>query len=317
MKVLLTADWMHRYFDDDVRAEFPQVEFVSGQTPEELMAAAGDAEVAFGYITPELFQAAKALRWIQSASAGVEWMGNVAGLAESDVIVTNTRGAHAATMAEHAFGLLFFLTRGFDSLYVSQQQRVWQYPVQRAGVGLAGLTMGIIGLGNIGRAIGERAKAFQMDVIAVDAHDVPQPEYVSQLGRLDEMPELLRRADVVVVATPITSETRGMLGPDELTLMKPSAYLIVMSRGGIIDEPTVAQMLRDGRLAGAGLDVTAIEPLPADSELWDAPHIIITPHCSPSSSQTGANVTQIMKENLRRYIAGEPLTNLVDKRLGY
>jgi phosphoglycerate dehydrogenase-like enzyme len=317
MKVLLTADWMQHFFNDEVRAEFPEVEFVTGQTQEELCAAAADVEAAFGPVSTDLFQAAKALRWIQSPSAGVEWMGSVDGLADSDVIVTNTRGAHAATMAEHAFGLLFFLTRGLDSLYVSQQQKVWQRPMARAGVGVAGLTMGIIGLGNIGRAIGERAKAFQMNVIAVDLHDVPRPEYVSKLGRLDEMPELLQRADVVVVATPITKETRGMLGPNELRLMKPSAYLIVMSRGGIIDEPTLAQMLRDGALAGAGLDVTAIEPLPADSELWDAPRIIITPHSSPSSSQTGANVTQIMKENLKRYIAGEPLTNLVNKQLGY
>src|SRR3954470_10959506 len=120
MKVLLAADWMEHYFNDEVRAEFPQVEFVSGQTPEELNAAAGDVEVIFGPVNTEIFQAAKALRWIQSTSAGVEWMGNVAGLTESDVIVTNTRGAHAATMAEHAFGLLFFLTRGFDSLYPSQ-----------------------------------------------------------------------------------------------------------------------------------------------------------------------------------------------------
>lgn len=317
MKVLLTSEWIARYFDDEVRAEFPQVEFVYGKTPEEVRDLIDDVEVALGAIDTPLFRSAESLRWIQSGSAGVEWMRGVDGLVESDVMVTNMRGAHASTMAEHAFGLLIFLTRGFDLLYVSQQQKIWQSPVQRAGVGLAGLTMGIIGLGNIGRAIAERAKAFQMNVIAVDVHDVPQPEYVSKLGKLDEMPDLLRRADVVMVATPITDETRGMLGPAQLKLMKPSAYLIVMSRGGIIDEPTLAQMLRDGELAGAGLDVTAIEPLPAESELWDAPRIIITPHCSPTSSQTGAIVTQIMHENLRRYVAGEPLINLVDKRLGY
>ena len=317
MKVLLTDDWIQRYFNDEVRAEFPQVEFVSAQTREELLAAAADVEVALGAVDTELFQAAKSLRWIQSMSAGVEWMGSVAGLADSDVMVTNMRGAHASTMAEHAFGMLIFLTRAFDSLYGSQQQKVWQFPVNRPLFGLAGLTMGIIGLGNIGRAIGERAKAFKMNVIAVDVHEVPQPDYVSKLGRLDEMPDLLRRADVVMVATPITPETRGMLGPNELKLMKPSAYLIVMSRGGIVDEPTLAQMLRDDELAGAGLDVTAIEPLPADNELWDAPRTIITPHCSPTSAQTGAIVTQIMLENLRHFVAGEPLTNLVDKRLGY
>lgn len=316
MKVLLTAEWMQHTFTEEIQAQFPGVEFISGR-PAELLAAADDAEVALGPINTELFQAAKQLRWIQSGSAGVEWMRNVDGLVESDVIVTNMRGAHASTMAEHAFGMLFFLTRGFDLLYPAQQQKVWQFPPQRAGVGIAGLTMGIIGLGNIGRAIGERAKAFQMNVIAVDLHEVPQPEYVSHLGRLDEMPELLRRADVVVVATPITPETRGMLGASQLKLMKPTAYLLVMSRGGIVDEATLAQMLRDGELAGAGLDVTAIEPLPAESDLWDAPRVIITPHCSPSSSQTGANAMHIMHENLRRYLAGEPLTNLVDKRLGY
>ena len=317
MKVLLTADWVQHYFNDEMRAQFPQVEFVTGQTAEELIAAAGDAEVAFGPVSSELFQAAKQLRWIQSGSAGVEWMRDVPELANSDVIVTNTRGAHATTMAEHAFGLLTFLTRGFDSLYEAQKQKIWQRPLERPRVGLVGLTMGIIGLGNIGRAIGARAKAFQMEIIAVDAHAVAQPDYVSKFWLLDGLSELLRRSDVVVVATPITNETRGMLGPDQLKLMKPSAYLLVMSRGGIVDEPTLAQMLRDGELAGAGSDVTAIEPLPAESELWEAPHIIITPHCSPSSSQTGANVGQIMKDNLIRYAAGQPLTNLVDKRLGY
>lgn len=317
MKALLTEGWVQHRLTDELRSLFPQVEFVTGNTLEERIAVADDVEIAFGAMTSELFQAAKQLRWIQSGSAGVEWMRAVPELINSDVIVTNTRGAHAATMAEHAFGLLIFLTRGFDMLYPAQQQKTWLRPLERPLVGLAGMVMGVIGLGNIGQAIAERAKAFQMDVIAVDAHDVPRPEYVSELRRLDGLMDLMQRSDVVVVATPITDETRGMLGPDELKAMKASAYLLVMSRGGIVDEPTLAQMLRDGELAGAGLDVTAVEPLPADSELWEAPHTIITPHCSPSSSQTGSNVSYILKDNLRRYLAGEPLTNVVDKRLGY
>ena len=129
--------------------------------------------------------------------------------------------------------------------------------------------------------------------------------------------DLLRRADVVAVATPITERTRGMLGPRELALLKPGAYLLVMSRGGIVDEPMLVRLLRDGTLAGAGLDVTAVEPLPADSELWDAPNIIITPHSSPVSEQTHAAVTAILRRNLSHYVAGEPLENVVDKKLGY
>jgi phosphoglycerate dehydrogenase-like enzyme len=156
-----------------------------------------------------------------------------------------------------------------------------------------------------------------MKVIAVDAHELPKPDYVAELRLLDGLHDLLRRADVVAVATPITAGTRGLLGPEELALLKPGAYLLVMSRGGIVDEPTLVRLLRDGTLAGAGLDVTAVEPLPADSELWDAPNIIITPHSSPVSEQTHAAVTAILRRNLSHYLAGEPLENVVDKKLGY
>ncbi len=316
MKVLVTAPWVKRYADQ-FQTEFPQVEFLTGETEEELIAAAGDAEIAFGPVNEAIFSAAKKLRWIQSASAGVEWMRNIPALLDSDSIVTNTRGAHADAIAEHTMGMLVFLAKGFHHLYESQQNKVWQRPLKQPGVGLVGLTMGIVGLGNIGRAIAERAKAFKMNVIAVDVHEVPQPDYVSELGLLDGLNDLLQRSDVVVVTVPITDETRGMLGPKELSLLKPSAYFLVVSRGGLIHEPTLAQMLHDGKLAGAGLDVTEIEPLPTENALWDAPNIFITPHASPSATQTHVNVTTIMKENLRRYLAGETLSNLVDKKLGY
>jgi phosphoglycerate dehydrogenase-like enzyme len=317
MKVLLTAPYMHQYLGD-WQAEFPQVEFLSGKTPEEILQLAPEAEVAFGHIDRQLFLAAPKLKWIQSGSAGVEWMHHVPELRESDVTVTNTRGAHATTIAEHTFGMLIYLARNFAQLLEAQHQKKWiSVRDVLPCTGLVGLTMGIIGLGQIGRAIAKRADAFEMKVIAVDAHPVPKPDYVAEVRLLDGLDDLMRRADVVVVATPITPETRGMLGPAQLRLMKARSYLLVMSRGGIVDEPTVVAMLREGQLAGAGLDVAAVEPLPPDNELWDAPNVIITPHCSPSSEQTRANVTRIMKENLHRYLAGEPLNNVVDKQLGY
>jgi phosphoglycerate dehydrogenase-like enzyme len=316
VKLLITTHWVQSYLKDWER-EFPQVQFVGGSTPEEILAAAADAEVAFGPVNEELFHAAKQLRWIQSGSAGVEWMASAPSLRESDVMVTNTRGAHATTIAEHTMGMLVFLARRFDELYEAQKRHEWIRGQGAPRVGLVGMTMGIIGLGQLGRAIAKRAHAFEMNIIAVDVNEVPKPDYVSEVGRLDGMADLMQRSDVVVVATPITEETRGMIGPDLLRMMKPSAYLLVISRGGIIHEPTLADMLRNGQLAGAGLDVTAIEPLPADNELWDCPNIIITPHNSPSSAQTHGNVMSIMKDNLRRYLAGQPLTNLVDKKLGY
>ena len=308
MKALVTDDWVVRYVNE-LKAEFPAVEFVRE--------AAADVEVIIGRVDNEVLERARHVKWIQSLSAGVEWLRNAPALADTDIVVTNARGAHAATIAEHAFGMLVFLTRRFDALYRAQQERVWLQPAPTGTVGLSGLTMGLIGLGHIGRAIAVRAHGFAMKVIAVDAHELPKPDYVAELRLLDGLHDLLRRADVVAVATPITERTRGMLGPRELALLKPGAYLLVMSRGGIVDEPMLVRLLRDGTLAGAGLDVTAVEPLPADSELWDAPNIIITPHSSPVSEQTHAAVTAILRRNLSHYVAGEPLENVVDKKLGY
>lgn len=316
MKVLIGSTWINR-FADDLRTTFPQIEFLTGESAEEIVSIAKDAEVAIGPISREAFLAAKNLTWIQSSSAGVEWMGRIPELPDSDVVVTNARGAHATTIAEHTLGMLFFLTRRFDQLYELQKEHCWKPPQGYVGVGVAGATMGIIGLGQLGRAIAKRAAAFEMNVIAVDAHEVPQPEYVSKLGLLDQMGDLLQTSDVVVVAAPITDKTRGMLGPDQLALLKPSAYLLVISRGNIIHEPTLIEMLKEGRLAGAGLDVTSTEPLPEDNPLWDAPNLFITPHCSPSSAQTQQNVKAIIFDNLRRYQAGEELVNTVDKKLGY
>ncbi len=316
MKVLITARWVER-FANVFRQEFPQVEFVFAETAEEIATQAADAEIAFGPLNSSQLQSAPNLRWIQAASAGVEWMRHAPALADRDITVCNTRGAHATTIAEHTIGMLVFIARRFDALYEAQKRHEWNNPPISPLIGLVGLKMGIIGLGNIGLQIAKRAVAFELDVIAVDAHPVEKPAYVSDLQLLDGMPALLRESDVVVVTVPITPETRGMLGPDELALLKPSAFFLVVSRGGIIDEPTLIQMLKEGRLAGAALDVAATEPLPANDPLWDAPNLFITPHCSPTSAQTSANVARILKENLKRYLNSEPLQNTVNVKLGY
>ncbi len=316
MKVLVTAGWVER-FVDGFRREFPQVEFVIADTAEKIAAQAADAEAAFGPMNSSQLQAAPNLRWIQSPSAGVEWMRNAPELAERDITVCNTRGAHATTIAEHTMGMLVFLTRGFGPLHKAQQRHEWGVPEGTRLVGLVGLKMGIVGLGNIGRQIAKRAAAFEMDVIAVDVNPMEKPDYVSDLQLMDGMPALLRGSDVVVVTVPITAETRGMIGPDELALLQPEAFFIVISRGGIIHEPTLIRMLEEGKLAGAALDVAATEPLPADDPLWDAPNLFITPHSSPSSVQTSANVASILKNNLNRFLNGEPLQNTVSIERGF
>ncbi|MFN8489755.1 MAG: D-2-hydroxyacid dehydrogenase [Caldilineaceae bacterium] len=316
MKILVTAPWVAQSIDE-LAKEFPKAEFINGQNPADALQAAPEVEVVIGAVSRELFAAARQLRWLHFPAAGVEWLQTVPDLVNSDVTVTNSRGAHATTIAEHTFGMLIFLARQFATLVEAQKEKKWLWPLPKQGVGLVGLTMGIVGLGQIGRAIAKRAHAFEMNVIAVDVNPVQRPDYVAELGLLDGLNDLMSRADVVVVATPITPETRGMIGPEQLRLMKKGSYLLPISRGGIVHEPTVVQMLKEGHLAGAGFDVTAVEPLPADNELWTAPNVIITPHCSPSSQQTQQNVVALIRENVAHYLAGEPLTNVVNKKLGY
>ena len=281
-----------------------------------VLAALPEADALYIHtVTPEMHRAAKRLRWVQSQGAGVEWLAEAPEFAASDVVLTNTRGAHAVTIAEHAFGLLLSLTRCLPELHAAQRDRVWRKPSRP--VGLSGLTFGVIGLGNIGRAIAKRAAAFDMRVIAVDANDVPAPPGVERVAGLDQLDALLREADVVAVSVPHTPETRNLLNAERLALLKPSAYLLVVSRGGIVDETALAAALRAGKLAGAGLDVTEEEPLGSGSPLWDAPNLLLTPHCSGASVQTRAAAWRIFAENVGRFVRGDVLENVVDKRRGY
>jgi len=316
MKLVIGARWQEQGLAD-VRAAFPGVEFVNAMTPEEFVKEAADAEVLFGWPSREAIRAATKLRWVQAHSAGMDWMAGNTELIESDVVVTGMGAAFAPTMVEHAFAMLLFLTRGLRHFDATQRSKVWPHPRGVELVGLSGLTLGILGLGNVGRGVSQVGHALGMRVIAIDANDVPRPEHLAGFWRLEGLPDLLRQSDVVVVTVPLTPKTKGMLGAEQLALMKPSAYLIGISRGGIIDEGALVGMLKQGRLAGAGMDVFEVEPPPPGSEVWEAPNLIITPHCSGVSRQTSEGCWLVLKENLVRYLAGRPVLNVIDKRRGY
>ncbi len=322
MKLLVTAPWNAEQLQR-VSRSYPQVELCTALTEQAALQAIPDAEVVFGDVSRSVFLAAKQLRWIQCHGAGVNKLVAIPELVASNVLLTNTRGAHAATIAEHFFGLLISLTRQFPKLHAAQSQREWlnwsDWPgkIGAPPISLQGLTLGIVGFGHIGRAIATRAHAFEMQIIAVDRFPVPLPDYITAFWLIDEFTELLKRADVVVVTVPGTPETYRLLGRDALGMMKPSAYLCGVSRGGIIDEEALAIMLQEHQLAGAALDVTETEPLPTTSPLWAAPNLILTPHIAGKSEASTASATTILIENLGHYLAGRPLTNVVDKRLGF
>ncbi len=318
-KVLIERRTVRGVVDlEQLKQDFPQADIAVTDTPESLKALIQDAEVFFGIPTPEVYQAARKLRWLQALSAGVDWLGRLPGIVESDVIVTNTRGAHAQTIAEHTFALILSLTRRMKTQLLNQMAHKWARQEEGgAHEGLAGQTMGIVGLGQIGSAIARRAHAFEMDVYAVDVQPFPHmPDLRGRWG-LNRLDELCRISDFLVISAPLTAETRGLIDARRLGLMKPTAYLIVVSRGNIVDEPALIEVLKNGKIAGAGLDVTSVEPLPADSPLWDMENVVVTPHNSGSSSATFRLVWAIFEENLSRYLSGKPLLNLVDKRAGY
>jgi phosphoglycerate dehydrogenase-like enzyme len=321
MRMIVTSSFMR---DPERLAalgrRYPSFEIVA-PPPAELEAAPEllrDADAVFGTLTSAQFANARRLRWVQSPSAGVEWIARVDGLADSEVVVTNMRGAHAATIAEHAFALLLALTRALPAYAEFQRQQDWALGrIPDKMVALKGLTMGVVGFGHIGRAIARRATGFEMRVLAVDAQPVPPGEGVEEVWPLGRLDELCRASDVLAIAAPITPQTRGLIGPAQIELLRPGAYVLALSRGGIVDEPALIEALRSGRLAGAGLDVTATEPLPAGDPLWTAPNLLITPHSSAVSKLTFDLVWSILEENIGRFLRGEPLVNMVDKRRGY
>jgi D-3-phosphoglycerate dehydrogenase len=243
-------------------------------------------------------------------------MWRVPGLQESEVVVTNMRGAHAATIAEHTFAFLLSHTRGLRSFDALQRDHEWGRG-ELTLHSIKGLTMGIVGFGNIGRAIARRATGFEMRELAVDAEPVPAGEGVEEVWSLDRLNDLCREADVLAISAPITPNSRDMVGREQIRTMKRGSCILQMSRGGIVNEQALVDALEEGHLAFAGLDVTATEPLPVGDPLWTAPNATITPHTSATSKLTMDLGWSILAENVGRFIRGEPLMNLVDKRRGW
>jgi phosphoglycerate dehydrogenase-like enzyme len=302
----------------DLQRQHAGVEFVMPEDRAQAPALMSEVDALFGQLTPDEFANSRQLRWVQSSSAGVEWMATVPGFVDSDIVVTNMRGAHAATIAEHTFAMLLALTRNLPGMASAQGQHSWARgeAIQRT-IGVKGLTIGIVGFGNIGRAIAHRAVGFEMNVLAVDCEQVPPGEGVEEVWPLDRLDEMCKRVDVLAISAPITPRSRGMIGRSQLRAMRRGSYVLQVSRGAIVDEPALVDALEEGHLSGAGLDVTATEPLPVGDPLWTAPNLVITPHASAHSALTTELVYSILSENVGRYVRGEPLLNVVDKQRGY
>lgn len=270
------------------------------------------AEVVAGGVPRVIFPQAKRLRWIHSWSAGQD-NALFSELAQSDVIVTNASGNAAHPIAEQCLLLMMMLQR--DTVRVLQQQRdhTWRQHIRPE---LYGKTVALIGLGDIGLEIARRARAFGTRVLGMRRSD-RQCSDVDDLYPRERLHDMLSAADFVVMAAPLTAETRGMLGEAEFRAMKSTAYFVNVSRGGCVDEAALIRCMREGWIAGAGIDQPAQKPLPADSPLWDLPNTILTPAYGGHTPETSQRAIGIFLDNLDRYAKGQPLRNVVDKVAGY
>jgi phosphoglycerate dehydrogenase-like enzyme len=252
------------------------------------------------------------LRWIHTISAGVDHL-LFPELRESEAILTNASGVFNVPIAETVMAYILAVVKRLPEFWAHQRERRWEKLPLRE---LRGLTVGIVGLGDIGTEVARLCRAFGMHVLGLRRRPAPS-DLADEVLPPDRLQDLLARSDFVVIAVPLTAETRGMIGRAELAAMKPDAWLVNISRGAIVDEEALVEALKEGRIGGACLDVFAEEPLPPESPLWDMPNVIITPHNSWSSPHIEEREIALFLENLRRYVAGEPLLNVVDKQAGY
>ena len=266
----------------------------------------------------EILAAATGLRWLHQRGAGVDRI-STPKLVASDLVLTNGSGNHAINIAEHVLGLMLAFARQLPALVRAQEKRQW-HPLQIESLfELSEQTLAVIGTGALGSAVAQRAAAFGMRVLGVrrSKADAPLPPGFSAMAAIDAIDAALREADHVVITLPLTAQTRGLFSTDRLAAMKPGARLYNVGRGAVVDQDALLAALRSGHLAGAGLDVTEPEPLPAESPLWLEPGVIITAHSSGLTPRSYERYQALLLENMRRFEWGEALLNVVDKQLGY
>lgn len=298
----------------------PNLQIVTGLSQREAIARAEEAHgIDARYATPEFLNKAKNLVWVQAMSAGVEGLlQNKALVANDRLVLTNHRGVHGPAIADHAMAMLLALTRDLPLHLRNQEQKEWgRGQTELTPIALEGRTLLVVGLGGIGNEIAKRAKAFGMTVWATRRSEAPKPDYVDRVELSPALLSLLPEVDVVAIAAPLTPETHHLFNKEAFAALKKGAILINIARGAIIDQDEMIAALRRGDLAAAGLDVTDPEPLPKDNPLWGMKNVLITPHVAGQAEITAERRWLLLRENLRRFAAGEPLYNVVDKFAGY
>jgi len=303
-----------------LEAAAPGVEIVAVESVEQAARAVADAQVLVGSCSEEVLSQGPQLHWIQVYSAGVDRCVGNPSLSEGEKIFTNGQKIGSPALAEHAIAMMMALVRALDVYHANQLNGSWQRDVgmeREEFLELEGRTVLVVGLGGIGTQTARRAHGLGMRVIATRGSRREGPAYVDYVGLAEETLELARQADVVINTAPLTEQTRGLFDAAFFKAMKPTAYFVSVGRGASTVTDDLVAALNAGEIAGAGLDVTDPEPLPAGHPLWTTPRVLISPHTAGRSDRTSDRMFLLVAENLRRYVAGDPLLSVVDIERGY
>lgn len=327
MKILIvhyhTFELWHApaWIRERLQQDFPGHQVIQLQNYDHVPEEIADTDVFIGWsLRPQQFVAAGKLRWIHSPAAAVHQL-MFPELVRSNVVVTNSTGIHGPVVAEHAIAVLLALAKRLPQAMQHQGKKFWsqdqlwhERPRPRE---VADATVVVIGMGSIGREFTTRARALGMKVLAVRENPGKGPDGADEVFNPGELDQVLPRADYVLLCTPVTPATAAIINAARLKLMKPDAYLINVGRGPLVDEAALLQALKDRQIAGAALDVFNEEPLPADSPFWSLDNLLITPHTAAVTERLWERHYRLIAENMRRFLAGKPLLNEVDKTRGY
>jgi phosphoglycerate dehydrogenase-like enzyme len=305
--------------NDPQLAMLKGVPHVVGDTPAAFADAAKAATVIFdwggmGELLREMFSATPNLRWVHSKTAGIEGI-LFPQLIESEVPLTNGSGVFSQALGEFALAAILYFAKDFRRMVRNQVAGVWeQFDVDE----ITGQTVGIVGYGDIGRAVAVRVSAMGMRVLALKRHvpDTADP-LIDRYYKPDAIHTMLRECDYVVAAAPLTKETHHMISDSEIAVMKPNAVIINIGRGPVIDQAALVQALTEKRIKGAGLDVFEVEPIPAGDVMYKLENVLLSPHCADHTATWNDQAMQFFVEQYARFDKGEPLKNIVNKRLGY
>ena len=310
-------DWVEKA----LKEAFPKLRVIVSRDEATRAREIEDCEILVSWkITSEQLGRCRKLQWIHSPAAGVGQL-LIPELVASPIVVTNARSVHAVPVAEHALALLLALARRLPECFRYQAECRWgqteSWQPDHLPTEINGKTLGLLGLGSIGREVALRAKALGMRVVAVKRDPSHGADCADQVYAPEQLPAVLSQADFLIVAAPDTAATHHWIGERELRCLKPSACLINVSRGSLVDTEALTRALQSGGLAGAALDVTDPEPLPASHPLWKLPNALIIPHLGGATDRYWQRQFALLQENLQRYLSGKPLLHVVDKKKGY